>query len=108
MKERAIISIILLLLAYTVCGCEEEQPVYQKLGTIHIWDDVCGKELVGTYGVEDGYWFKCSTCQTVYSNAQWARVGNKKYIEMFGIDLIGGEIELSEPNEARYKAWFGW
>jgi hypothetical protein len=134
MRDRLIISLILVLMAYLVCGCEEE-PEYGELGEMLLWCQSCQKTIGGTYFIDDGYCFECATCQTIYANAQWEKVGNQKYKEMFGVDLIrmesitpahdmeelGHSCELpgcslgiagrnkpNEPNEAPYKAWFGW
>ena len=76
MKERAIISIILLLLAYTVCGCEEE-PV------------------------------EFTDCNFVISepNDTWSiKIDNS----LDYLQIIDSNIVLTKPNEASYKAWFGW
>jgi len=139
MKEKIIIylcgfiaAILLIAVLWSFTGFEEF-VVGNGWGEMYLWCQPCQKELGGTYFIAEGYWFQCSTCGTIYANAQWAKVGNKKYKNMFGIDLIGGETDLPDsnewsirlednlnyleiidsnfvtvPNKASYKGWFGW
>lgn len=108
MKERIIICIVLLAMSYAVCGCKEKPESSNGLRETYLWCQPCQKTLGGTYIINEGYWFQCSTCQTIYTNAQWEKVGNQKYKEMFGVDLIAGQAdeltlikELAKIDEAR-------
>lgn len=93
MKERAIICILLLVIAYAVCGCEEKNDNWSYLE----WDCVCGEELSATY-IEPYYWFECYKCGAIKTNTECDTV--KQFYELVGFK--------DEPNEASYKAFFGW
>lgn len=99
MKERAIICIVLLVLTYAVCGCDEEKGNLEYME----WDCVCGEHLSCTY-IKPYYWFECIKCGVIKTNTECDTVN--EFYELVGFKEI--YVELTKPNEASYKAWFGW
>lgn len=79
---------VVLIWILALWGCEEE-PIPKKLSTIHIWDEECKKEIIGTYFTDDGFWFQCVCCGNVYKNKRWLKAGRGKYGEL---DWEGDEI----------------
>ena len=90
--NRTIICIILLLMAYAVCGCDEEAIAWDssKFSYIHIWCDGCESEIIGTYHTNEGFSFYCSGCFTNYRDRSW---NGDKYLSW--VKKIYGDEELS-------------
>lgn len=63
LKHNLLLCII--LMACIVCGCDEEKVLYiSDIGTIHIWDEDCEREIV-TNAIPYSY-IICNHCGEVY------------------------------------------
>jgi hypothetical protein len=79
MKEKAIICIVLLVIAYVACGCEEE-PEYAQGRTI---------------SDEEFALLQREPCIMFDVNADF-------------FEIIDSNFVMPDPNEASYKAFLGW
>jgi hypothetical protein len=127
MKEKLILCALLLLIAYAVCGCEEKEPVEPFLSGMEEVDKLTAEiELRGKK-------YKHSLSHVILPRERYKKVvdearetelgrnfteGWERNIYLWTIPVypydgpdtvFGFDLDKpKEPNEAPYKAWFGW